>query len=254
MTIAAGITDARDIFIPLLSVAGPVLIIAALAAAVAVQWGRIFRKLRTRWENRRARREYDEWCEMVTDVREISDEEKADAAAELDAETIADLDAWEADILADPLPELDAVPPTAPAPAHREPAAAGTAVVGVPWPQPLHPRLTDYAVSAPAQCPLPARWDPLKLTAQTYANRAAEFAHDMRDGVEVYDEDTYAEGVIRRMRSYVDAPVSPAPWMPAEHRPRHALNSAPGTATQRALWEHDTGAWPVVRELTGVGA
>lgn len=185
-------------------------------------------------------------------VRPITD-------ADLDADS---LDRWQAAVLDDPLPE---------------PVNVGVrwapAVVEATWPEPLHPRLTDYATGPLAPQPLPpvrevARYDPTLLSAPTYAHRAAEWLSDMRDGVEVYDEDGHARETIGSLyarngrevpRTFYDAlagayrayqdiveavePVSPAP--------RHALGRARGTDTQRALWTQDTGSFPIVREMAG---
>lgn len=186
------------------------------------------------WSEASANRPWDRGLPEVTldvPVRPVTDAE-LDAAAD-------DLDGWEAEVYTD----TASVAAVDPAPA---------------WPQPLHPRLTDYATGALAPCPLPVRdvvpYDPSRLSPQTYAGLAAGFAADMRDGVHVYDEDTHARQVLDSMyqpRDWIDAlPVSPAPV----GRVRRALGVNPGTATQRARWEADTGAYPVVRELEAVGA
>lgn len=180
---------------------------------------------------------------------------------------IAELDEWADAILADPLPEntqpIAAMAPesglatvhdgeSASAPEVEHESSHAAVEVWQPRVSPLehYERATASLMRIPGYLPDP-------FHAQTYAGRAAMLAADLRDGRPVYDEDAYATHVLQglsRPQAYVDAPVSPAPWMEPEHRPRHALGTAEGTKTQRHLWQQDTGAWPVVRELTGVGA
>lgn len=110
-----------------------------------------------------------------------------------------------------------------------------------PWPQPLSPRLTDWAVSAAAPAPLPARYwlgDSRPIAeVESYAGAAAWFGSDMRAGVDVTDD------------TVVDAIV------PVSGGPRHAWGTSCGTDAQRrdptfTAWEQSTGAWPIVtREL-----
>jgi hypothetical protein len=114
------------------------------------------------------------------------------------------------------------------------------------WPQPLHPRLTDYATSAAAPAPLPPRYwlgDPKPIAeALTYAGAAAWFGSDARAGQWVSD-DTVLDAIV-----------------PVSGGPRNAWGSNRGTDTQRedpafTAWEEATGSWPVVtRELVGSSA
>lgn len=164
--------------------------------------------------------------------------------AKREARELAELDEWEAQLLEDDLSmadwrrqlrleaemadaevrritraEMDAARPYSPAPApltspsqptalpthDRESASADSNVAARGWGQPLSPRLTDWAVSAPAPAPLPPRYwlGESKPMAEvtSYTGSAAWFETRMRAGVDV-----------------VDVPVSPAPPV---YRPRH---------------------------------
>jgi hypothetical protein len=108
------------------------------------------------------------------------------------------------------------------------------------WPQPLSPRLTDYATSAPAPAPLPMRYylgDPKPMAAaDSYTGAAAWTAESFRSGRPLPTD-------------VLDAIV------PVSGGPRHAWGSNRGTDMQRTdpafvAWEENTGAWPVItREL-----